>query len=651
MNSCSGNGIKRGNVMNYIIHYDVAALIVTLAAAVHFFYKKTVNTRMTRVLTALIYLALISNVCDLLSVHMIVHADKIPAWLNYVINIAYLVTFNAISAVYYAYVVFLNKPAGKVTLSDKLQIYLPFAVDLVLIITTPFTGFIFYMDKQKGYVHGNGLIVLYVIALYYIGASLVRTFLYRKHLTRGQRIITYYYTVASISAIVIQMLVDGLLIAQFAAAVAALLIYLSLENPQDYSNKMLGTYNDMAFVEILSSRIRKERRFVIVGIQVEGLKYINETMGVANAKYLLTQIAEFLQKAAGKKRVFYLSGPQFAVLAGKEDAAGEAVIQKIQERFQMPFTLEDAEFNLSVPMCMLTYPENVKTVEDVLDTIEYSLAAAKEAGGDVVIYANEETLRNGRRELQIVEVMKRAIQQDKFEVWYQPIHSVEKKRFTSAEALIRLIDDEMGFISPEEFIPLAEQNGLILEIGEYVFREVCRFMSTYKIWEYGIEYIDVNLSAIQCMQEKLYETLFKIMDEYHLKYEYINLEITETAAVVSQKTLERNMRKLMNKGVNFSLDDYGTGFSNTATIIAYPFHTIKMDKSMVWSAMENEKAMYALKYSMAMIKAMQMEIIAEGVETQEQADALADMGCDFFQGYLYSKPIRGSEFLQKLANG
>lgn len=107
----------------------------------------------------------------------------------------------------------------------------------------------------------------------------------------------------------------------------------------------------------------------------------------------------------------------------------------------------------------------------------------------------------------------------------------------------------------------------------------------------------------------------------------------------------------MSRGVNFSLDDYGTGFSNTATIIEYPFHTIKMDKSMVWSAMENEKAMYALKYSMAMIKAMQMEIIAEGVETQEQADALADMGCDFFQGYLYSKPIRGSEFLKTLSNG
>lgn len=634
--------------MHYIIHYDVAALIVTIAVSVHFFYKKTVNTRMTKILTTLIFLALTSNSLDLVTVYTIEYAQQIPDWINYVLNMLYLLTFNGVTAVYFMYIVFLNNSSsGKLTLCEKLQIWGPYAVDVLLIVTTPFTKLIFYMDGQHIYQHGRCMPVLYVIAILYVIGSLIRTIRFRENLNRSQRAITYYYSVASLIAITIQMTQSGLMVVQFAIAMAVLLIYLSLENPEDYSNKQLGTYNDMAFVEILSALIRKQQKFSVVGVQVEGLQYISETLGVTSTNQLLTQIADFLQFALGRKRVFYLSGSQFAVLAGGS-ASAESVVEKIRFRFAKPFHAEDVEISLTVPMCVLSYPETVKTVEDVLEVIGYSLEAAKENGSGVV-YANEETLQDVKRELQIVQIMQRALREDKFEVWYQPIHSVEKRRFTSAEALIRLIDDEIGFISPEEFIPLAEKNGLILEIGEFVFREVCRFMTHHRIWQYGIEYIDVNLSVVQCMQERLYETLLHIMDDYHLDYQYINLEITETAAVVSRETLERNMRKLMQQGVNFSLDDYGTGFSNTATIIEYPFHTIKMDKSMVWSAMENQKAMYALKYSMAMIKAMQMEIIAEGVETQEQADALAAMGCDFFQGYFYSKPIRGKEFLQLLA--
>ena len=189
---------------------------------------------------------------------------------------------------------------------------------------------------------------------------------------------------------------------------------------------------------------------------------------------------------------------------------------------------------------------------------------------------------------------------------------------------------------------------MILEIGEYVFTQVCDFMAEEKLWEKGIEYIDVNLSVVQCMQEKLHERLIEIMDKYNLKYTYINLEITETAAIMSSETLQWNMERLMEKGIKFSLDDYGTGFSNTTNLINYKFHTIKIDKSMVWAAMEDEKAMCALKHTIAMVKDMDMELVAEGVENQEQANELARLGCDFFQGFHYSRPVPENDFCEKL---
>ena len=207
---------------------------------------------------------------------------------------------------------------------------------------------------------------------------------------------------------------------------------------------------------------------------------------------------------------------------------------------------------------------------------------------------------------------------------------------------MRLSDEEYGVISPEEFIPLAEKNGMILEIGMYVFREVCSFIKTHRIWEYGIETIDVNLSVVQCMQEKLYETLLAIMDEYGLDYHYISLEITETAAIVSRETLEQNMHQLTSRGMRFFLDDYGTGFSNTATIIEYPFHTIKMDKTIVWSAMENTKAMHALKYSMAMIKAMQMNVRGRDAGT---GGSFGNYGLRLFPGlFVFQTGQRGGFF-------
>ncbi len=165
----------------------------------------------------------------------------------------------------------------------------------------------------------------------------------------------------------------------------------------------------------------------------------------------------------------------------------------------------------------------------------------------------------------------------------------------------------------------------------------------------GIEYVDVNLSVVQCMQSTLYMQLLDIMKRFELPYHCISLEITETAAVLSQETLIENMDKLREYGINFSLDDYGTGFANTAAVVKYPFHAVKLDKSMVWSAMEDAKALSALKYSIAMLKEMGMELIAEGVEELEQAQLLEEMGCDFFQGYYYSKPVCGAEFLEKLA--
>lgn len=251
-----------------------------------------------------------------------------------------------------------------------------------------------------------------------------------------------------------------------------------------------------------------------------------------------------------------------------------------------------------------------------------------------------------RKEKAIEKAIELAIDRDTIEVYYQPIFNTEKQCYTSAEALVRLNDELLGYISPEIFIPIAEKNGMILKLGTMIFEKVCRFISEENLKDTTIEYIEVNVSVVQCMQQNFVEELIEIMDYYHIAPEQINLEVTETAAVNSISILQENIEKLHAKGISFSLDDYGSGYSTLGYLHQLPFQIIKLDKLMVWDAFENERAGITLKFTVGMLKELKVRIVAEGVETQEQQMHLTGIGCDYLQGWYYSKAIPGEEFAQ-----
>lgn len=634
--------------MNYIVHYDVVALILLITVLVYYVYKKTISTNKTRIFFGLLWCGLLTTVLDILTLILFSYGSSINIGVNYLINILYYLSIYVFTPVIYnIYIIIAINNNRLLGLKNKL-LFVPAIISALLIITTFYTKYIFYFENGI-FMYGKYRNLLYVLAGFYVVISVIQTISNRNLLTRRQEASIYFFTVAVIVAIIVQAIDRSILLVQFAIAISILLIYLSLENPDDYSDKQLGIYNKLAFKEVYNEYIYNEKPFRVLVIKLEGVQYINEIMGSLSVDIIIKQVSDYLSTVSNYTKLFKLSDIKFALISDKEQLDWDNIIKMIVERFSKPFGIGGVQTALSEVMCMISYPDKLTCSENMPDMIEYSLEKAVTLGDDTVIYADETILEEGRREHKIIQIMRQALRNKTFEVYYQPIYSVEKGHYTSAEALIRLRDEELGFISPDEFITLAEKNGMILEIGEYVFREVCKFMSNKKIWEKGIEYIDVNLSVVQCMQEKLHEKLINIMDEYRIEYRYINLEITETAAIMSSETLQSNMEKLMAKGIKFSLDDYGIGFSNTSNLVKYSFHTIKLDKSMVWSAMEDEKAMCALEYTIGMVKAMNMQLVAEGVENEEQAEKLESMGCDFFQGYLYSRPVCKEDFYMKIS--
>ena len=212
---------------------------------------------------------------------------------------------------------------------------------------------------------------------------------------------------------------------------------------------------------------------------------------------------------------------------------------------------------------------------------------------------------------------------------------------------------DLGFISPEIFIPMAEEQGMIDEIGTIVFEKVCSFAAENRLWEKGINYIEVNLSGMQSVDPSLPAQLSSIMQKYSIEPRFINLEITETASIDGGELLDANMKRLRSLGCHFSMDDFGTGYSNLSQMAKVHFELVKLDKSLIWPAFgENpDEPLVILNSCIAMILQLGAHIVAEGVETEEQAEFLAERGVSYLQGYYYSKPISGEAFLEKITAG
>ncbi len=634
---------------SYVLYFDIAALVVSMALTIEYNMRRTISSRQTNAFLRILITSILASTFDIASGWAIANATVVPIWATHTLNVLYNIFFHGMGPCYYYYsIVSTSRDGDKFDLRTKFLVFGHYAVSAVFAVLSPFFGFLYYFDENMVYHQGPMVYWAYYAAVFYMFSSLVRSF--RKQASKKYKFVIILYTVIIFVAMGCQFLFPDLLLINFGVAIGILLVSFTRENPLYYESQNIECYNRFAFQTIVSKKIYESRQFIVLGIKVEGLAELREIVGINSINNTLNDLAKFLVSISSRDEVYYVSDTEFAMLIYGGPAEMEMFIKRIKNRFNEPFVVSDENVHLQVVMSRFECPTDASTPETVMDLLEYSLLKMPENNKDAVIHAEAGLLAERQRTGQVLQILRQALDEKKLTVRYQPIYSVEKETFTSAEALVYLYHDEMGYISPAEFISVAEKNGLITAIGEYVFEETCKFMIENQVWDMGIEYIAVNLSPMQCIQEDLHLKLSAIMDKYRLDYFRISLEVTDAAGVLKGKTLTRNMQVLMNKGVRFSLDNYGVGFANLNTVVEYPFNSVKLDRSMLWNAMKSEKAMTILRQTIRMMKQLSLELIAVGVETEEQAQLLAYYGCDFFQGYFYAKPMNGDEFLKFVAD-
>lgn len=629
------------------LSFNYAAVILSAALLFFFRSKKFFNSQENHTFWRVSVGVFVNAVLGVSAVCVYTFFDRVPLWTCYLINILY---YTAMLFCICGYFVFITQITGiyrkKYCLILFWILHVLATMVLVFVCITPITKLVFFFD-EKGYHHGPAFLV-YVIALVVgLGLCCFCSVFYRKSMSILSQSLFYAAIPLVLGAAIIELTNDNIRLINFSAVLANYILYESLQNPSTYLDERLHLFNMTAFQNMIDAKIEKKNEFTVLAFELEGFNFVDQFLGVENGDKLLEDVCEECCDNL-KGSIYHLEGTQFAIISDKNSNDVKDNAEWISWRFLSTFSIKRIDVTLSARMCGVNYPEIASNKDEILNAIIYSLAQASKDNTNEIVWATKERIQAYQRSAMITHILKRAIINRQFEVYYQPIYSTKRKGFKSAEALVRLNDDQLGFISPEEFVPIAEKNGLILEIGDFVFEQVCDFISSGEAATLDISYIEVNLSMVQCMQESLHSHLLEIMDRFRIPYNMIDFEITETFNISDNEILTKNMKSLMDAGCTFALDDYGTGFSNTSYLMEYPFKLVKLDKSFVWGAMESENARIILKNTVRMLKELDLKIVAEGVETKQQAQILIEMGCDYLQGYYFSTPIPKDKYVEYL---
>lgn len=639
--------------MEYIIYFDIAAILVSFYTIFFMTLQKGMKRKTNKMYFLLMITTFAAAVTDCISAVCNMNMEHYGLAVSNFWNYMYLGIHNLTPFALLTYEIYLLGINRKMHRWHFACLCIPITLTFLLLALNPFHQGVFYFNENHIYTHGSIMVFLYINAAVYVIAVMILIFYFRNAFSKMKRYSLLMFVVSGWVSVLIQAIVPNLLIECFLQSLAVFGGVLSVENKDEMINSVTEMENQYALINDISIALETRSQLRMIVVKILDVRYYNTVFGIRFINAMLRRIAAWLGGLDRGMACYDAGNHNFVLLTyGQSEEKLQAYAQVINQRFQSEWEHGNVSVLFPVRIHILKMPEDIKTIEQLMMLIDTPVS---EENGETGIVTVQE-FDTYKREVLIEQKLREALHNHKFQMWYQPIWDYEKKVIHSAEALIRLIDDELGFISPEEFIPIAEKSGLIVEIGEFVVDEVCRFYSEAKLEQFGIDFIEINLSVAQCMDRKLPKNMDRFLKKYGLAADRLNLEITETAVANNYKALFETTTELAKRGFSLSLDDYGTGYSNFSYMFGMPFSIVKLDKSILWEAIDpktaagDESARIFLKRTIEMLREMNYRVVVEGVETEEQKKFLEDNRCDYFQGYYFSKPVNKQQFLEYVHN-
>ncbi|MCR4674550.1 MAG: EAL domain-containing protein [Lachnospiraceae bacterium] len=630
--------------MSWNFDYDICAIIFISTLIIYYGYRKCLPLTYNKLFQWLMVSSVLVAVTDVVGSVVAVQGKSVSISLIYIINITYYIVLTFTPMIFGSYVAaIIKKPIRESRYLMNYVFAIPGIIVMAIAITTPMTGALFSVDTDHIFHYGNWRISIFIETMFYLVTSGIQVIKYRAKVKKVIRYSIYIYILTTAAGHVCQMFYTPYVqTVSLSATIGLLIMFLAYQNPDYDRDRKTGMYRENGIRKIINEDRLYGKNRPVAGIAFDNYEHIRAVYGEETANEVVQNVAKYLQVTFPENDKFYVhKGRVIAFFDGNIETL-RFFRNTITERCKMPFEFKGGDVYLS-PVFIFTLEDiKVESFEEFKASMTIAFQRAIEQGKGCVIRLTEEMHQEAIRGIKIDRALKKALSEDSLLVYYQPIYDTIEKRMASAEALVRIHDEELGMIYPDEFIWRAEENGSILSLGEQVFRKVCAFINQHNMEEMGLSFIEINLSPLQCIRKQLALEFEKIIEEYNIDPKYLNLEITETSTG-DIDVIRENMNQLSKKGVGFALDDYGTGYSNLVNVMGLPLDIIKIDKSLVWSFFnEGSELLYSVIETF--IKG-DFKLVMEGVETKEMADKLAEMGCHYEQGFYYSKPIPEEDFV------
>lgn len=427
---------------------------------------------------------------------------------------------------------------------------------------------------------------------------------------------------------------------------------------QTYHDPLTGLPNRILFNDRLALALVQAQpnqdMLAVLFLDLDRFKIVNDMLGHAVGDRVLKEVAGRIKECLQKSdTIARLGGDEFTILlpriSHEEDAA--KVAQKIIQAFQLPWMLGNQEFHITVSVGIALYPNDGDDAESLLKHADTAMCRAKDQGrNNYQLYTPAMNAKIMER-LTMENSLRYALKRNEFTVFYQPQVNTASGQITGMEALVRWLHPDRGLVGPVEFIPLAEDTGLIIPIGEWVLHTAC---AQNKAWqESGLQpvRVTVNISACQFQQQNLVNTVAQALKQTGLDPQWLELEITESALMQDLDFTIKVLQDLRDMGVRISVDDFGTGYSSLNYLKRFPIHTLKIDRSFVRDITDNPEDAAIVSAIIVLAHNLNLNLIAEGVETPDQLAFLKHCRCCEMQGYLFSKPLPAGEFEKLLRHG
>lgn len=590
-----------------------------------------------------------SILLNILCVYMIHLAWDLPLWVNLLCNSAYFLLIVTVSTIIAYYLMRLlyehiyQQRQQRIFTGILLFLYLLF---FALILYNLRSGVIFYFDEDRIYRRGPlinlgyGIMGVQLLMLIYVN---VRN---RKSISPAMRRVMRILPPIILLLTAYQLVYPDVLFNGGIIVAANIILLVNFQSRRVEQDTLTSSGNRKSFHQELSLRLGGRQHFQVIVIAIHQFASINHRYGHEKGDHLLYEIAMWLETLHPSGTSFRVGNVEFTLLVPYTGMVSSGkLLETVYQRFSKPWDMGDSNVILDTSFAELICTDQDWNATDIMEFLNFSLSLAKERK-DRIVRFDESVYRTMEQRNQIIHQMQQSVRENLFQVWYQPIYHCASGKFLMAEALVRMQGADGTLVSPAIFIPLAEQHGLIAEISSIVLQNVSRLLAATAPEQLNV--VSVNLSMQQFMSPSLIAELQALVEQYHFAPERMKLELTERVLSEDLPRMHRIMDELQQIGFGFSLDDFGTGYSNLSAVLDCSFSSIKMDKSLIQEYSDNNRFTFLVNAMMDLFHQMGCQVVAEGVETEAQAQALTSRGADWIQGFYYARPMPETEFLQFL---